>query len=219
MARINFENRADGRFSLSLDKGNSTETFGLPRELNVDLALREVDSDLAIIAGLLAFGSKLWQKEIEEPTPSLGLSERLFEAGYPAEWMPVLQRSGQTSDYALMRQNTLVVNHLGTLHSKIEVDGPGRQINAYPLDVAAWTGRLFGPSDIYFGTNLPVLEKLGGIAEVKLRIAIGVLMANDLRIGKIAVPIEANDFEEGQARVLSELASSVGIETEFLTIT
>src|SRR5690625_4153366 len=119
MARINFENRADGRFTLSLDKGNSTETFGFPRELNVDLALREVDSDLAIIAGLLAFGSELWQKEIEEPSPSLGLSERLVEAGYRAEWMPVLQRSGQTSDYALMRQNTLVVNHLGTLHSKI----------------------------------------------------------------------------------------------------
>lgn len=217
MARITVKNRADGRLSLALEKGQSPESIGFPRELNVDLALREVDPDLTIVAGLLSFSSKLWQKEIEEPNASIALSERLFEAGYPVEWMPILQRTGKTADYELLRQNTLVVLPVGTLHSEIEVKGPGRQINAYPLDVASWTGRLFGPSHIYFGTNLPVVEKLGGVSEIALRAAIGVLMSNDLRIGKISIPTKGNNLSETEAAALSALTSSVGIEIDFET--
>lgn len=215
MTLIRTENRHDGRFSLTIQSGESNQTIGFPREFNLDLALHDVDADSTIVASLLAFSTKLWHQKIDSPVSSEALSERMFEAGYPSERMPILDMSGELTDYSLLRQNTLVVLPIGTENSELDVPGPGRRIYAHPLDVANWTGRLFSPSRIFFGTNLPLLEVMGGIDESSLRLAIGVLMANDLRIGKISIPNISPEISESEMFAMSALASSIGIEVDF----
>lgn len=215
MTRIVTENRPDGRFSLSMAKGNGTEPLGFPREFKLDLALHELDQDAALVASMLIFRSKLWQKEIVEPKSSLSLSERLYEAGYPSERMPMLHRSGTETDYSQLRQNTLVVMPIGCDKSELLVTGPGRQINAFPLDVALWTGRIFGPSHLYFGTNLLLVEQMSDTNEIALRVAIGVLVSNDLRIGKIVIPEVGVDLSDHELSAVRALTSSIGLEVEF----
>ena len=215
MTLLRVENRTDGRLSVTLDKGRAAQVVGFPREFNLDLAIHELDSDSIIVAGLLIFGSKLWRQNLEAPIASETLSERMFEAGYPAEWMPVLERSGSAPDYSLSRQNTLVVLPVNSERQELDISGPGRLIYAHPLDVADWTGRVFGSSHLFFGTNLPLVASASGINEAVLRLATGVLIANDLRIGKISIPNASPEVSSRDLLAMRALSSSIGLVVDF----
>lgn len=217
MTSIKIENRADGRFALELSKGSSTDIIGFPREFNLDLALHEVDSDSILVAALLVFQNKVWQKKIDKPSSSSGLTERMFESGVPPEWIPVVERNAKPADYSLLRQNTMAVLPVNSFQTEFDAEGPGRLIVAHPLDVSDWTGRIFGPSHIYFGTNLPLFSSLGGVHEAALRLALGILVANDLRIGKVVIPGKIEGIVEDELRAMTSLASSIGLEVEFGT--
>lgn len=217
MVSVRIKNGENGKFSLGLFPGQEKSPVGFPRELLVDLSLFDLTNETIVLAAIFAFEPRLRGKKMTAPQVSDSLVSRMIEAGASYRKLPFLEAADRSLDFEKHRQNTLVITFGSKKFEQVDITGPGRRIDAHLLDFSDWTGRLFGPNDVYFGTNASLLSAVTSVSDVGLRLAIAMLMANDWRIGKVVLPDISADFGPEQLRHYRAIISSVGIELEIFT--
>lgn len=212
MVAVRIQNAVNGKFSLGISRSNETEAVGFPRELVIDLSLFDVTNETMLIASLIAFPNSVEGRLITTPPVQHELLQRITDAGGRLSSSTRWLTEDRNVDYQNVRRNTLII---GTAHDDLKefnIEGPGRRINAIMLDSSEWVGRLFGPNDVYFSTNAALLESNSSVSGFGLKVAIGVLLANDWQIGKMVIPINGTDGDLYELKHFRALLSAIGCE-------
>ena len=211
--KFDYENQLSGKFFLRQELDDATDILSFPRELRADITLLSVHPLNALLAGSLLFGALDNGQFISAPEASLELDRafrRLFGEYSPHLHVNPLRQSEPES------HTQLLLADYRSEATPCQPQGRGRNVLIQLRDSAKWTGKLFSLDRVEFAVNRSAFAGNSRINELRLNVAIGLLLSGDWKSSSLVVEDYTGEDEQTK-KELVELCAAIGIQLRIVS--